>query len=116
MSDWLESLTPAERGEWDEIVRHAREETAEAIKRSSCVISMVTEPLDAKFAMELGLAIILDKPILAVVTPGATVPRKLRQVADEVVQLTAGPGSPAARAEMEAAVLRMVAKTGGSAS
>jgi hypothetical protein len=116
MSDWLESLTPAERAEWEEFVRHAREETAEAIKGSSCVISMVTEPLDVKFAMELGLAIILDKPILAVVAPGATVPRKLWEVADEVVELTAEPGSQAALAVLQAAVLRMVAETGGSAS
>jgi hypothetical protein len=116
MSDWLESLTPDERSEWEEIARHAREETAQAIKGSSCVISMVTEPLDVKFAMELGLAIILDKPVLAVVLPGATVPPKLRQVADEVVELTDGPGSQAGQAEVQAAVLRMIAKTGGSAS
>lgn len=41
--------------------------------------------VDAKFAVELGAMIMLDKPIIAVVAPGTTVPRKLEQVADKII-------------------------------
>lgn len=41
--------------------------------------------LDAKFCVELGAMIMLDKPIIAVVGPGRTVPAKLLLVADKIV-------------------------------
>lgn len=42
--------------------------------------------VDAKFCVELGVMIMLDKPIIALVQPGAKVPDKLRQVADEILE------------------------------
>lgn len=42
--------------------------------------------VDAKFCVELGVMIMLDKPIIAIVAPGAEVPEKLRKVADEIVE------------------------------
>lgn len=41
--------------------------------------------IDIKFAVELGVSIMLDKPILACVPRGAPIPDKLRAVADEIV-------------------------------
>jgi hypothetical protein len=41
--------------------------------------------IDAKFCVELGAMIMLDKPIIAVVDPDVSVPRKLEQVADKIV-------------------------------
>lgn len=41
--------------------------------------------IDAKFCVELGVMIMLDKPILAIVDPTLEVPEKLRLVADEIV-------------------------------
>jgi nucleoside 2-deoxyribosyltransferase len=41
--------------------------------------------VDAKFAVELGVMIMLDKPIIAVVAPNTPVPDKLRLVADELI-------------------------------
>lgn len=41
--------------------------------------------VDAKFAVELGAMIMLDKPIIAVVNPGTPLPKKLELVADKVV-------------------------------
>ena len=43
---------------------------------------------DMKYALELGLSIMLDKPIIAVVTPGTQIPAKLMQVADEIMEGT----------------------------
>lgn len=44
-----------------------------------------TDRIDAKFCVELGVAIMLDKPILAIVAPDQEVPYKLREVAEMVV-------------------------------
>lgn len=41
--------------------------------------------VDAKFAVELGVMIMLDKPIIAVVDPGTEVPKKLALVADKII-------------------------------
>jgi hypothetical protein len=41
--------------------------------------------IDAKFCVELGVMIMLDKPIIAVIAPGAPLPRKLELVADKIV-------------------------------
>ena len=66
--------------------KRIRKELVPMIERSGMTISMVpTGETDVKFAVELGLSIMLDKPIIALVLPGATVPPKLRQIADEVV-------------------------------
>lgn len=42
--------------------------------------------LDWKFCIELGAAVMLDKPILACVRPGARVPLKLAKIADEILE------------------------------
>jgi hypothetical protein len=62
---------------------------------SAIMLSLVPDTNgDVKFWVELGAAIMYDKPIVAVVTPGRVVPRKLREVADEVVEVdvTTGEG------------------------
>lgn len=41
--------------------------------------------LDAKFCVELGVMIMLNKPIIAVARPGDEIPPKLALVADKIV-------------------------------
>jgi hypothetical protein len=55
---------------------------------SAFVMSLVPggEP-DLKFAVELGLAIMLDKPVIAVAFAGLDVPPGLRRVAHAVIEL-----------------------------
>jgi len=85
--DWLDELTPDERAEWERFVDHVRRSTLQGIDKSAFVISLVPRgETDIKFAVELGLSIMLDKPILAVVMPGAEVPDKLRLVADRIIR------------------------------
>ena len=88
MPDWVEDLTPSERKEWDRFVEHFRRDALEKMTDSAFVMSIVpTEGgLDVKFAVELGAAIMLNKPIMAIVQPGATVPDKLRLVCEEIVE------------------------------
>jgi len=57
------------------------------LKDASVTVSLVpTGETDLKYALELGLSIMMDKPIIAVVTPGAKVPSRLLRVADAIVE------------------------------
>lgn len=87
MTDWLDELTPTERQGWDEFVAHVRRDAVQKIDESAFVVSLMPSSgeADVKYAVELGLAIMLDKPILVVAQPGSRVPARLRRVADEVV-------------------------------
>lgn len=58
--------------------------------RDSHVIASIVptnpEDTDIKFAVELGMAIMMDKPIIAVVRPGTKVPDKLVLIADHILE------------------------------
>ncbi len=57
------------------------------VAESAVAVSIVTNDeqyVDAQFCVELGVMIMLDKPIFAVVDPKVPVPDKLRRVADEI--------------------------------
>lgn len=56
------------------------------LEGSAAAVMMAFGDTDAKFAVELGFSIMLDKPILALVRPGQTPPRKLALVADMIVE------------------------------
>jgi hypothetical protein len=73
--------------EFDAWVAHVRETTVKAMMESAYVASLVPRgETDVKFALELGLSIMLEKPILAIVQPGAHVPAGLAKVADRIVE------------------------------
>lgn len=85
--DWLTRLTPAERRQWDEFVSHCEEELYPKLDSSAFVMSLCPtdgKP-DVKFSVELGMSIMLDKPIVAVVMPGVPMPKKLEMVADHIL-------------------------------
>jgi hypothetical protein len=87
MTDWVEEMSEDERREWDAFVHHFRTDTLAKMVESAFVASLVPSgDFDVKFALETGAAIMLDKPIVAIVQPGGVIPRKLRLVADEVVE------------------------------
>jgi hypothetical protein len=44
-------------------------------------------PHDVNFAVQLGLMILMDKPIIVVVGPGMTISKKLELVADKIVHV-----------------------------
>ena len=64
-------------------VARAQTELVPMIERSAVGISLVTKSeVDIKFAIELGLMIMLDKPIITIVSPGEEVAEKIRLVSD----------------------------------
>ena len=57
------------------------------LKGSALSVSLLPEgETDIKFAIELGLCIMLDKPIIAVVRPDVKVPAKLAKVVDSFIE------------------------------
>lgn len=87
MTDWLDELDDESRKGWDEFVDHFRRDALYKMTESAFVASIVPDKgFDVKFAAELGAAIMLNKPILAIVMPGAEISDKLRQVTDHVVE------------------------------
>jgi hypothetical protein len=101
MTDWFGNLTPGERRQWDEFAARARA-TFRMMDRSAMVMTLVPsgEP-DVKFCVELGMAIMLGKPIVAVAASLADVPTRLRRAADAVI-ICYDPDTPVGREYMTA--------------
>lgn len=99
---------PFDSPEWREYARSAREELVPKIADSAVAVSLYNGTLDPKMAIETGYMILMDKPIIAIVTPGAKVPRKLALVADEIVELALD--DPSFQERLGAAVLRVANK------
>jgi nucleoside 2-deoxyribosyltransferase len=99
MTDWFEDLTPGERRRWDEFASRTRK-TFRMMDQSAMVMTLVPsgEP-DVKFCVELGMAIMLGKPIVAVAASLADVPARLRRAADEVI-ICDDPDTPEGREYM----------------
>lgn len=76
--------------EFEEFEERVRRELIPKIEESNIFVSitpMSADQVDVKFALELGLAIMLDKPILAVIRPGTHIPDKLAKVVDRFVEM-----------------------------
>jgi len=87
MSDPIGHLTPGELKAWQTFVEYFRREQLVGISKSAVFMSLVPdEEGDVQFWAQLGCAIMLDKPIIAVAIRGRDVPPKLRLVADEIVR------------------------------
>lgn len=74
--------------------QHIKDELVPMLEDSKVVLSIVPpeDKLDAKFAVELGLSIMMDKPIICVVTPGTKVPNKLVLIADSIIEADVSTG------------------------
>lgn len=78
------------------------------LEDSQATISLVpSRGHDVKFAVELGLSIMMEKPIVAVVTPGMHIPRGLAKVADEIVEVDWNADMDKAHASIDAAFQRI---------
>lgn len=82
------------------------------MRRSKFVLLILYEGNDATVGIQLGIAVMLDKPILVIRGKGIAVSHKLRQVADEIVEIDIKDRSQweAAQPQVEAALTRMMAR------
>lgn len=80
---------------WDdpqarEFITHVRSELVPMIDQSQffiCLTPSDPDQVDVKFSVELGVSIMLDKPIIAVVSPGSKMPPKLALIADHIIDV-----------------------------
>ncbi len=70
----------------DEYLERARREMFPKMRNSAFVMTIVGEP-DPKLCLEVGAAILFDKPILLLVPRGRRVPLALRTIANKIVEL-----------------------------
>jgi hypothetical protein len=82
---WEDDLDPEQRKQWNRFVAYQREHVLKQMVESAVVMSIVPEEPDIKIAVELGMAIYLNKPIVLLALPGIPIPPKLERVADKIV-------------------------------
>lgn len=87
MDDPLENLTDAERAGWAQLVRHVRRELIGKIdKPPIAIMPVLDDEPDAYSALQLGMCLLLGKPLLLITAPGVAIPDSLRRAADTVVE------------------------------
>jgi hypothetical protein len=69
----------------DDYLDHARREMFPKMKASAISIVCAGEP-DPKLCLELGAAIMFDKPIIVLAPPGCKIPLSLRTIAHKVIE------------------------------
>jgi hypothetical protein len=69
----------------DEYLKIANEKVLPAMKGSSCSIVIGAKEPDAKLCMEVGAAVLYDKPIILVIREGQEVSENLKRLAKEIV-------------------------------
>lgn len=73
--------------QWDVFVADARRQAIQPIMESAAVIVLLPgSEVDVKVCLEIGAAVLLDKPILAIALPGRPVPVVLRRIATHVIE------------------------------
>lgn len=92
--------------ELDDYFEHARAEMFPKMKESAISLVIAGEP-DPKLCMEIGAAIMFDKPILAIVRRGQDIPLSLRTIAHKVVEVTE-PMDEASKNRLQSAINQMI--------
>lgn len=87
MSDWEQRMTKKQRKAWRQFVQHTREDTVKKMDDSAFVMTLIAgeQSVDIKLAVEIGLAVLMDKPLMVVIHPDAPMNEHLRRVADRIV-------------------------------
>jgi len=104
----MSPLDPFDTPEFRDYASRVRKELEPMINDSAVCISLVPNDnhVDVKFAVELGFMIMLDKPIIAVISAGRKPPPKLIAVADEIVE--GDIGDPDFEERLKAAMSRII--------
>lgn len=66
---------------------HARREMYPKLKRSAMSITILSDDPDPKLCLELGAAILFEKPIVVLAVKGVIVPDALRRIAAKIVEV-----------------------------
>ena len=98
----------------DRFFRAARKDLLPKLRQSAVFLSLFSEDPDPKFCMELGMAIVLDKPIILILPRGRTLNRgsHLWGVADEVIEDVDFDDPEADRERVNDIIARVLAERG----
>lgn len=66
-------------------LRHFEQEVLPQLTQTAVVIVILTDNLDSKLCLELGAAVLLDKPVLVLTSALSLVSERLGRIADKVV-------------------------------
>lgn len=77
---------PFDDPEWQRYAQQAREGLEPQVRDSAVGVSLFNGTVDPKIAIETGYMVLLDKPIILVVTPGVKVPDKMARIADVILE------------------------------
>lgn len=72
---------------FDAFVAWTREQVVQPMIESAFVCTLLPgDDIDVKIAVEIGAAILLDKPIVAIALPGRPVPAAMRRIATRIIE------------------------------
>lgn len=93
----------------DQFLDHARKSGAiDDLRSSAFVLAFDVERADLRMALQIGCALVYDKPLLLIEKHGERIPERLRMFADEIVTLEPGGlEHPTNQAKLTAAIVRM---------
>lgn len=74
---------PEFEAQWEKFVNHTRAETITKMADSACVVSVMPKDgeYDVQLAVQIGMALLMDKPLIIVATHGLKVPSALARTA-----------------------------------
>ena len=77
---------PFEHPDVRRFLKRAERDMLPKLRDSALSMILFSEKPDMKLAVEFGTSVLLDKPIVLVVQPGAKVPERVMRVADAVIE------------------------------
>jgi hypothetical protein len=93
---------PFESSEWKRFEEHVRTETIPKMRDSATVLLIapsMDSKFDVQFAVQIGAAVLLEKPLLVIAMIGRPVPPKLERIADRIIY-TSGVDDPSTKDEI----------------
>jgi hypothetical protein len=92
--------------EFQAYLAHAKKEMFPKMKSSALSVTILTDNPDPKICLELGAAILFDKPLVILVPREMKIPANLKRCAAAIIQ--GDPNDPAVRAQMQEAITRVI--------
>jgi|SRR5580698_6346859 hypothetical protein len=87
-------------------LRHAETEMIPKMKESAFAITIGSDTPDIKLCLEIGAAVLLDKPLIVVMPKGKRVPVNLRRVASAIIE--GDPGEPDIQEKLQKAMTAII--------
>lgn len=88
MSDGFQMISDDEEARWEELSTAFVEQICMKMSEAdTAVFAALDGAVNLRFAAELGVAILMDKPIILVALPGAVVAGRLADLAQAVIQI-----------------------------